>query len=189
MASRCRSEWRREGQIPEDALKDRHGQRRLGGFQRINAEQIAPGKVRGRQRVAIALIGQHELAFVIRTPECIGPPAPLHAHSRVRQSQSTDKLRCVRETRELTLARDWPGGFAPLTPWPAETQCAKAALARRLVQHSFSGCRASGGQRRRLGRTTRRTTGLERVGTRSLAGCTRHRRYGHPRTTSAAMSN
>src|ERR1700723_2796512 len=44
----------------------------LGGPQSIAAQQVAAGEVGNGQRIAIALIGEHELALVIGAPQIVG---------------------------------------------------------------------------------------------------------------------
>ena len=44
----------------------------LGGLKRVTGDEIAAGKVADGQRVAIASVGQHELALVVRAPQLVG---------------------------------------------------------------------------------------------------------------------
>ena len=59
-------------EVREGALEDGKGIGLLRGRERVAREEIAGGEVRDRQRVAVAPIGQPELAFVVRAPEVIG---------------------------------------------------------------------------------------------------------------------
>ena len=68
----------RKPELAEHPLEDGEGVGLLRGMERLAAEQIAAGEVGDGQRVTVATIGQHELAFVIGAPEVIGP-------SRLRQ--------------------------------------------------------------------------------------------------------
>jgi hypothetical protein len=43
-----------------------------GALQAFTAQQVARGEVRDGQGIAVAVIGEHELALVIGTPEIIG---------------------------------------------------------------------------------------------------------------------
>src|SRR6476619_3220983 len=44
----------------------------LGGRERLASEQVSAGEVGDRQRIAIATIGEHELAFVVGAPQVVG---------------------------------------------------------------------------------------------------------------------
>ena len=57
----------------EDALEDGDGVDFLGGRQRLTAQQVATGKVADGERIAIAFVSEHELAFVIGAPQIVGP--------------------------------------------------------------------------------------------------------------------
>src|SRR5437899_883760 len=45
-----------------------------GGGQGLAAQQVAAGEVADGEREAIAPIGEHELAFVVRAPQIVGLP-------------------------------------------------------------------------------------------------------------------
>jgi len=49
----------------------------LGGEERLAGEQIAAGEVADRQRVAIAPVGEHELALVVGAPQVSAVPFAL----------------------------------------------------------------------------------------------------------------
>src|SRR5476651_2163425 len=59
----------REPKLPERALEDGKGELLLRRRQGLTRQQVAAGEVRDRQRVAVAAIAEHELAFVVRAPE------------------------------------------------------------------------------------------------------------------------
>src|SRR5207244_12293879 len=44
----------------------------FGGGERLAGEEIAAGKVCERERIAIASVGEHELALVVGAPQVIG---------------------------------------------------------------------------------------------------------------------
>src|ERR1700681_3906406 len=48
----------------------------LGRLQGIAADQVAARKVGDGERIAIAFVGEHELAFVIRAPELVRSSRP-----------------------------------------------------------------------------------------------------------------
>jgi hypothetical protein len=63
-----------QAELLEDAIENGEGVDFLGRVQRFAGQTIAAGEVGDRQRVAIALIGKHELAFVIGAPQVVGQP-------------------------------------------------------------------------------------------------------------------
>src|SRR5262249_1915899 len=69
----------RETKFFEGALEDGEGELLLCRGQRLTREQVAAGEVGDRQRVAVVAVAEHELAFVISTPEGVrfGGPAEL----------------------------------------------------------------------------------------------------------------
>jgi hypothetical protein len=62
--------------ILEGAFEDREGHGFLRGGERLAGEQVAAGKIGDGERVAIASIAQHELAFVVGAPEHVGFGGP-----------------------------------------------------------------------------------------------------------------
>ena len=56
----------------EDGLKHRKRIGFLGGGERLAGEQVAARKVSDGERIAVAPIGEHELAFVIGAPQVVG---------------------------------------------------------------------------------------------------------------------
>ncbi len=65
-----------QAEILEDALEDGEGVALLRRRQGLALQQIAAGKVGDGERVAVAAIGEHELALVIRAPQGIGLVGP-----------------------------------------------------------------------------------------------------------------
>src|SRR5579864_7031142 len=63
----------RQAVLLEGSLKNTEGEVFAGALQTFTAQQVARGEVRDGQGVAVAVIGEHELALVIGTPEIIGP--------------------------------------------------------------------------------------------------------------------
>ena len=61
-----------ETELLEDGLEHREGIGFLGGGERLAGEEIAAGEVGDRQRIAIASVGEHELALVVGAPQIIG---------------------------------------------------------------------------------------------------------------------
>ena len=61
-----------QAELLEDALEHGEGVGFLGRRQRLAGEQIAAGEVGDRQRIAVAPIGEHELALVVGAPQLIG---------------------------------------------------------------------------------------------------------------------
>ena len=61
----------RSTEILENLLKDAKSVQGLGVGERLTAEQITAGAVGDGQRVAVAAIGQHELALVISAPQIV----------------------------------------------------------------------------------------------------------------------
>src|SRR5580704_3249467 len=59
-------------ELLEDGLEHREGIGFLGGGERLAGEEIAAGEVGDRQRIAIASVGEHELALVVGAPQIIG---------------------------------------------------------------------------------------------------------------------
>src|ERR1043166_5751946 len=60
-----------QAELLEHGLKYREGVGFLGGGEGFAGEQVSAGKVGDRQRIAIAPIGEHELALVIGAPQLI----------------------------------------------------------------------------------------------------------------------
>ena len=65
-----------QAELLEHPLEDGEGVDLLGGRQRLAAEQIAAGEVADGERVAVAAIGEHELAFVVGAPQVVGWQRP-----------------------------------------------------------------------------------------------------------------
>ena len=61
-----------QAELLENGLEHGEGVGFLGGGERLAGKQIAAGEVGDRQRIAIAPIGEHELALVVGTPQVIG---------------------------------------------------------------------------------------------------------------------
>src|SRR5207302_4669152 len=61
----------RQAALLKHALEHGKGVDLLGGRERLAGEQVATGKVADGERIAIALVGEHELAFVIGAPQII----------------------------------------------------------------------------------------------------------------------
>src|SRR6267142_3959266 len=59
----------RQAKVLKSPLKHGEGVNLLGGRQGIATDEVARGKVGDGERIAVAPIGQHELALVVRTPE------------------------------------------------------------------------------------------------------------------------
>ncbi|MCH8250661.1 MAG: hypothetical protein IH913_13775, partial [Proteobacteria bacterium] len=59
-------------EVLESSLKNAEGIDFLGGGEGITGDQISAGVVGDRQRVAVAAVGEHELALVIGTPQLVG---------------------------------------------------------------------------------------------------------------------
>src|SRR5947207_12803491 len=66
----------REAEFFEHPLEHGEGVDLLGGRERLAGKQVAAGKVTDGERIAIALIGEHELAFVIGAPQIIRQNRP-----------------------------------------------------------------------------------------------------------------
>ena len=64
-----------QAELLEDALEHGEGIDLLGGRQRLAGEQVAAGEVADGERVAVAPIGEHELALVVGAPQVVGQPA------------------------------------------------------------------------------------------------------------------
>jgi len=62
-----------QSKILESAFEDGKGIDLLGGREGIAGDEIATGEVADRERVAVASIGEHELALVIRAPQLVRP--------------------------------------------------------------------------------------------------------------------
>ena len=63
-------------EVSEGALEDREGVSFLGRRERVAGNQVAAGEIGDSERVAVAPVGQHELAFVVGTPERVGFVGP-----------------------------------------------------------------------------------------------------------------
>ncbi len=61
-----------QAELLECPLEDGEGVQLLGGRQGLTGEQVATGKVGDGERVAIAPVGEHELAFVVSAPQVVG---------------------------------------------------------------------------------------------------------------------
>ena len=59
-------------ELSECALENGKRNVGLGGFYAFAADQVAAAVVGDRQRIAVLLVAQHELALVVSTPELIG---------------------------------------------------------------------------------------------------------------------
>ena len=59
-------------ELLEDSLEDGEGVDLLGGRQGFAGEQVAAGEVADGERVTVAAIGEHELAFVVGAPQLVG---------------------------------------------------------------------------------------------------------------------
>ena len=66
----------RQAELFEDPLEHGEGVDFLGGRQGLAAEQVATGEVADGERIAIAAIGEHELAFVVGAPQIVGSQRP-----------------------------------------------------------------------------------------------------------------
>ncbi len=62
----------RQAVLLENGLEHRESIGFLGGGERLAGEQIAAGKVGDRKWIAIAPVGEHELALVIGAPQIVG---------------------------------------------------------------------------------------------------------------------
>src|SRR3954451_21101461 len=60
-----------QAELPEGSLKHRKGVSFPGSRERLAGKDIAARRVSDRQRIAVAPIGQHELALVVRAPQVI----------------------------------------------------------------------------------------------------------------------
>jgi hypothetical protein len=100
----------------------------LGARQRLAGEQVAAGKVAHGERVAIAPIGEHELALVVGAPQSIGvqglgqgralsPIAPLAAAAD--QAMVIEYRVHGVDSRDLQLAMQPPELLADLRCAPA----------------------------------------------------------------------
>ena len=63
-----------QAKLLESALEHGEGVGFLGGRQGLAAEEVAAGEVADGERVAVAPIGEHELAFVVGAPQLVGQP-------------------------------------------------------------------------------------------------------------------
>ena len=61
-----------QAELLEDGLEHRKGVGFLGGGERLAREEIATGGVGDRKRIAVAPVGEHELALVVGAPQVIG---------------------------------------------------------------------------------------------------------------------
>src|SRR5437773_10201668 len=61
-----------QAEVLEHPLEYAEGVELPGGRQGFAADQVATGKVADGERVAIAPIGEHELAFVVGAPQIVG---------------------------------------------------------------------------------------------------------------------
>src|SRR5579863_307009 len=64
----------RKPELLKRALKYRKGINRLCGGQRVTGNQVAGCEVCDGERITIAFVGEHELAFVVRAPQIIWFP-------------------------------------------------------------------------------------------------------------------
>src|SRR5690242_7062790 len=69
-------------EVAEHALEDCERIAFLGAGQRLAAEQEAGGEVGNGQRVAVATIGEHELAFVVGAPQIVRSQGPRQRGAR-----------------------------------------------------------------------------------------------------------
>jgi hypothetical protein len=108
-------------ELLENGLKYREGVGFLGGGERLAGEQVAAGKVGNRQRIAVATIGEHELALVVGAPQVIGlagkgkhrslRPVP-SPHSALDQAMAVEH-RMYRADRRGVHIRIEPGELLP----------------------------------------------------------------------------
>src|SRR5206468_7963946 len=82
-------------ELLEHALEHGESVGLLGAAESLAAEQIAAGKVANGERIAVAAIGEHELAFVVGAPQIIGP-------------QGLRQRRALSSIAALTAAADQP---------------------------------------------------------------------------------
>ena len=83
-------------EVLERALKHRKRIGFLGGRQRVAGDQIAAGKVGDRQRIAVAPVGEHELALVVGAPELVRGRRP-------RERRALGLVAAPAPTRDQTL--------------------------------------------------------------------------------------
>lgn len=58
-----------QAEILEGTLEHSESVGLFGGGQAVDGDQISAGIVGDRERIAVALVGEHELAFVVCTPQ------------------------------------------------------------------------------------------------------------------------
>src|ERR1051326_9017048 len=68
---RCRCGWRRAALL-EGALEHIESIGFFGFGERLASDQIAAGEVGDGEQIAIALVGEHELALVVGAPQIVG---------------------------------------------------------------------------------------------------------------------
>src|SRR6266704_6639809 len=61
-----------QAELPEDILENSEGVGLLGALQGFAGNQVTAGEIGDGQRIAVAAIGQHELALVVGAPQIIG---------------------------------------------------------------------------------------------------------------------
>src|ERR1700681_2494933 len=66
------ADGQRQAEVLKSPLKHGKGVHLLGGREGVAAQKITAGKVGDRERIAVASIGEHELALVIRAPQIVG---------------------------------------------------------------------------------------------------------------------
>src|SRR5215813_2012572 len=72
LAHACLTEDSTNWSTPTGFLEDGEGIGLLGGVQGFASNQVAAGEVGNRQRIAVAAVGEHELALVVGAPQVIG---------------------------------------------------------------------------------------------------------------------
>lgn len=56
---------------PNSALEHGESVNLLGGVKRLTGQEVAAGEIGDRQRIAVALVGEHELTLVIGAPQVV----------------------------------------------------------------------------------------------------------------------
>ncbi len=125
-----RADGRRQTKLLEEPLENREGVGFFGGGEGFAADEIAAGEVGDGERIAIAPVGQHELALVIGAPQRIGlkgmgkggalpqlPPALAAAlHQAMAVEHGVDRA----DRRQMNIGMEPPEPFADL--WRAPTR-------------------------------------------------------------------
>src|SRR5437868_11524447 len=66
------ADGRRHAKLLENPFKYGESVAFLGGGKRFTGQKIAAGEIGDGQRIAVASVGEHELAFVIGAPKLVG---------------------------------------------------------------------------------------------------------------------